>query len=156
MTQGAHFDPLGVTEPENTVYTLTVRCPARPWPKWLPSFFVRTPVTYSDTGSVYTIKPDDTNPNLDCFESKHLSDMSTKTTKIKRSLFPLDLRCSHLRFETTCTKGCYVLEKGGSIQRKKCKREDCEGHVYVSPVKEDEEGKSCFGKKGERMVCVEV
>lgn len=47
-----------------------------------------------------------------------------------------------------------MLEKGGEIARWKCTRGDCEGHVYEGRVKEDEEGKVCFGKKGERMVCV--
>lgn len=156
MTLGAYFDPLGETEPENTIYTLTIRCPARPPPKWLPNFITRTPVTHPNSASTYTIKPDDTNPNLDCFERKHLKDMPTKTIKIKRALFPLEMRCDHLRYVSTCTEGCYVLEKGGSVWRKKCQRDDCEGHVYIGRVKEDAEGKSCFGKKGERVVCVEV
>jgi hypothetical protein len=151
-----HFDPLGETENENTVYTLTVRCPARPPSKWLPSFVTRQPVTHPSSGYVHTIKPDDTNPNFDCYEQKHLDDMPTKISKIKRAAFPLEMRCKHLRHETKCLMGCYVLEKGGSIWRKKCKRSDCEGHVYCGRVKEDEDGKSCFGKKGERMVCVEI
>jgi hypothetical protein len=151
-----HFDPLGETEPENTVYTLTVRCPQRPPPKWLPSFMTRVPVIHPNTGAAYTIKPDDTNVNLDCFERKHLADMSTKIIKIKRSLFPLDMRCPHVRNSTTCDRGCYVLEKGGDISRQWCnKKRGCEGHVYCGRVKKDEQGNSCFGKKGVRMVCIE-
>jgi hypothetical protein len=151
-----HFDPLGETEPENTVYTLTVRCPPRPPPKWLPSFMTRTPVTHPNSGATYTIKPDETNSNLDCFERKHLANMPTKVIKIKRGLFPLDMRCAHVRDSTTCDHGCYVLEKGGDISRRWCSKEKgCEGHVYCGRVKEDEEGNSCFGKKGERIVCIE-
>jgi hypothetical protein len=155
MALGPYFDPLGETEPENTIYTLTVCCPPRPNPKWLPSFVTRTPVTYPSTGATYTIKPDNTNPNLDCFEQKHLEDMPTRVIKLKRSLFPLDVRCAHVRTKTTCDKGCYVFEKSGGISRWWCKAKGCEGHVYCGRVKEDEVGSSCFGKKGERMVCVE-
>ncbi|OAL04819.1 hypothetical protein IQ06DRAFT_214107 [Phaeosphaeriaceae sp. SRC1lsM3a] len=152
---GAHFDPLGETEPEDTVYTLKVLCPPRPPPTWLPSFMTRTPVTHASSGSTYTIKPDETNANLDCFERKHLADMPRKTIKLKRVFFPLELRCDHVRHAKECLRGCYVQEKSGSIWRKKCAREDCEGHVYVGQVREDEQGISCFGKKGQRLVCLE-
>ena len=84
-----------------------------------------------------------------------MADMPTKKIKIKRALFPLELKCSHLRHANVCSHGCYVLEKGGSIWRKKCAREDCEGHVYVGRVKEDEQGVSCFGKRCHRLVCLE-
>jgi hypothetical protein len=155
MPVDGHFDPLGECEPENTIYTLTVRCPPRPSPKWLPSFIARKPVTYSRTYSTYTIIPDDTNPDLDCYEEKHLNDMPTKVVKIKRALFPLEMRCWHLRYVTTCEEGCYVLERGGDIERWRCKRSDCNGHVYCGRVKADGDGKACFGKKGEMMVCLE-
>jgi hypothetical protein len=155
MRHNSVFDTLGETEPHTTIYTLTVRCPKRPPPKYLPAFLTRTPVTYSKNGRTYTIQPDDTNPNLDCFESKHLDSMSTKTIKIKSYRFPLDMRCAHVQNARICEEGCYVLEKGGWIARSKCKREDCEGHVYESRVKQDVDGKVCFGKKGERMACIE-
>jgi hypothetical protein len=156
MAIGAYFDPTGETEPENTMYTLTVRCPPRPPPSWIPAIFTRTPVTHSNTGSAWTIKPDETNANLDCFEGKHLADLPMKVMKVERTYFPLNMRCKHLRHSTTCTEGCYVLEKGGSIWRWKCSRSDCEGHVYCGQVKEDREGRSCFGKGGKRLVCLEV
>jgi hypothetical protein len=146
-----HFDPLGQTEPETTVYTITVHCPHRPPPKWLPSCLTRQPVTLPSRGHVHIKEPE---PEFDCFEREHLFDMSTKVVKIKRALFPAEMRCDHLTHETACNLGCYVLEKGGSVCRVKCKRSDCEGHVYCGLVKEDEEAKSCFGKKGERMVCI--
>jgi hypothetical protein len=163
MPHNTVFDPLGETEWHTTIYTLEVRCPKRPPPKYLPTLFTRTPVTYPKNGHTYTIKPDDTNPNLDCFESKHLNDMSTKTIKIQSYLFPPDMRCTHVQNARICKKGCYVLEKGGRIAGWKCKREDCEGHVYNSRVKQDVDGKACFGKKGKayfglkskRMVCIE-
>jgi len=154
MNPNTPFDPLGETEPHNTVYTLAVRYPKRPTPKYLPAFLTRTPFTYP-AGRSYTIRPDNTNPNLDCFEEKHLDDMSTKKIKIKSAWFPADMRCAHVQKARVCEEGCYVLEKGGDIARWKCKREDCEGHVYESRVKSDDAGKVCFGKKGERMVCVE-
>jgi hypothetical protein len=155
MTLGAHFDPLGETEPEDTVYTLQIICPPRSSPTWLPSFMTRTPVTDANSGSTYTVKPDKTNANLDCFERKHLADMPRKTIKIKRALFPLELRCGHVRYEKECSHGCYLQEKGGRIWRKKCASDDCEGHVYVGGIKEDERGISCFGKKSHRLVCLE-
>jgi hypothetical protein len=106
-----HFDPLGETEPDNTVYTLTVRCPQRPPSKYLPAFLTGTPVRYPKNGRVYTIQPDNTNPNLDCFEVKHLDDMSTKTIKIESAWFPAELRCRHVQNAKVCKNGCYVLEK---------------------------------------------
>lgn len=154
MNPNSQFDPAGETEPDNTTYTLTVRCPKRPPPKYLPAFLTRTPVNHPG-GRAYTIQPDETNPNLDCFQEKHLESMPTKTVKIKSAWFPADMRCAHVQNARVCEEGCYVLEKGGDIARWKCKREGCEGHVYESRVKRDEDGKVCFGKKGERMVCVE-
>jgi hypothetical protein len=150
MPEQHHFDTLGETEPEKTVYTLTIRCPARPPRKRLPSFVTRPPVIHSK----YYLKLDDTNKNFDCYERKHVDDMSTREVKVKEAAFPLEMRCDHVRQDTECGMGCYVLEKCGSIWRKECKRSDCEGHVYCGPVKVDEEGKSCFGKKGRRIVCM--
>jgi hypothetical protein len=155
MPLDGHFDPLGETEPENTTYTLLAFCPARPPPKWLPGFVTRKPVTYPKTGARFTIKPDNTNPCLDCFEEKHLDEMSTKVIKIKSSLFPLELRCVHVRYATTCKKGCYVLERSSPIARWHCTDNKCKGHVYCGSRKTDKEGRACFGKKGKRMVCIE-
>lgn len=156
MALGPYFDPLGETELEDTIYTLAVRRPPRPRPKWLSTFRSRTPVKYLNSPlSTYTIMPDETNANLDCFEEKHLEDMSRKHVKIKRALYPLEMRCDHFKENKTCMSGCYVQEKGGHIWQKKCTRSDRAGHVYVGLVKEDEEKKSCIGKKGERLVCIE-
>jgi hypothetical protein len=55
-----------------------------------------------------------------------------------------------------CAQGCYFSEKGGRISRHWCNKEKgCEGHVYCGRIKTDDEGNSCFGKKGKRMVCIE-
>jgi hypothetical protein len=152
MYSSGHFDPLAGTEPDNTMYTLTVRCPKRPPPKFLPAFITRTPVVSRRS---YTISRDETNPNLDCFEEKHLDAMPIKVVKIENVWFPAHMRCAHVQNARACWEGCYVLEKGGNISRSWCKREGCEGHVYQSGVKKDIDGKVCFGKKGQRMVCVQ-
>jgi hypothetical protein len=148
----AYFDPLGETEPENTVFKLSVRVLPRPPSKWLPKIVTRTPVTYP---KYYTIPRDNTNPNRDYFELKDVEDITKrKIIRIERALFPLDMRCDRVRQDKVCKKGCYILEKRGSICRTKCKRSDCKGHVYNGRVKEDEAGRSCFGKKGQRLVCL--
>ncbi|KAI8932779.1 hypothetical protein NX059_010269 [Plenodomus lindquistii] len=150
------FDPVGLTEAHTTRYTLTVYDPPRPPPRWLPSFLTRQPVVLTNTGSNYMILPDDINPNLDCFEPKHLSSLPVKTITIKSYLFTPELRCKHLQTgATVCDNGCYFREKGGKeIMRWCCKRSDCEGHVYCGSVMTDEAGKACFGEKGKRMVCL--
>jgi hypothetical protein len=154
----SYFDPEGITEPENTVYTLQVLCPTRPSTNIISAFFRSRRTTNYGTGSAYTIRPDDNNPNLDCFLHQDLEDMDRKTYRVKRALFPVELRCDHLRYSTTCMEGCYVLEKGGDWCRRKCGRRregDCQGHVYISErVKTYDNGKSCFGEKGSRMVCL--
>ena len=76
--------------------------------------------------------------------------------KVKAQYVPAELRCTHLSQGTgrRCLNGCYVLEKGGELSRWQCNRSDCEGHVYVGKVKKDCDGIACFGKQGERMVCL--
>ena len=83
--------------------------------------------------------------------------MKTEVVQLKAYQFPFDLRCEHVNEgkARTCKQGCYVLEKGGEVSRQRCKRPDCEGHVYCEPVKETEGEKwQCFGKKGKRMVAL--
>jgi hypothetical protein len=154
MGNVGHFDPLGETVPSDTVYTLAVHVPPRPnsLSEHLPKFLTRTPVKAE--AHVSMIRPDDTNPNLDRFERKHLDYIKLKNVKIKMALFPIDMRCQHLRYSITCAEGCYFMEEGGSHSRSKCNREDCQGHVYQGHVHEDDEGRKCFGKKGHRMVCI--
>jgi hypothetical protein len=156
MTLGAHHDPLNETEPTDTIYTLTVHKPPRPPHPLIPSIFTRTPVTHPNSGASYTIKPDNfgsKKPNYDDFDEDDLADMPTKVVKLKAWQFPLRMRCEHVQPDKKCDEGCYVLEKGGDVRRWRCKREDCEGHVYSEYVLTDEKGVACFGKKGERLVC---
>jgi hypothetical protein len=143
-----YFDPLGETETSNRVYALTVRFPAPPPHKWLPSFVTCRPVKYQASGYMHIIEPDDTKSNFDCYKEKHLDKMKTKVVKMERAAFPFEMRCHHLRHDTTCLIGCYVLERGGSNSKWQCKRIDCEGHVYCSPVKADKERSLVSGRRG--------
>lgn len=153
-----YYDPLDEFEFHTTKYTLTVRCPPRPPPRWLPAIFTRPGPSKPNTGTTFTIRPSDynpANPNYDCFEWRHLSDMRQKSVVIMSGWFPADLRCDHTHEGHKCEEGCYVLEKGGRASRWRCTREDCEGHVYCGPVLKTSTGTACFGKKGARMVCIE-
>jgi hypothetical protein len=149
---GQHWDPAGEYEFHDTVYTLTVYVPPRPPPKYLPAFLTREPLHVSHH---HIIRPDDSTPNYDDFERRDLEDMGTKIVKVKSHRFPAELRCKHVRDSKVCNRGCYVLEKGGKVRRWRCKREDCEGHVYNGNVKKTEAGWACFGKSKERLVCYE-
>jgi hypothetical protein len=154
MALGPYFDPLGETEPHTTLYTLTVYIPARPPPSWLPGIFTRPAAPRPSTGLQHKIPQEDGNPNLDCFESKHLDDMRTKKITIQSAWFPPEMRCEHVQDEKECDKGCYFLEKGGKVSRWRCKTAGCEGHVYCGPVEKDLMGQACFGEKAKRMVCL--
>ncbi|KAF1980528.1 hypothetical protein BU23DRAFT_626071 [Bimuria novae-zelandiae CBS 107.79] len=141
---GQYWDPAGEYEFHNTVYTLAVYVPPRPPSKYLPGF----------------LTPDRPTPNINEFNKpEDLVCMDTKTTTIKAHRFPVDLRCKHVQEKTRCAEGCYVLEKGGKDCKWTCRSVECEGHVYgesqaVGAVKETGEGSACFGKKGERLVCL--
>ncbi|PVH92558.1 hypothetical protein DM02DRAFT_619879 [Periconia macrospinosa] len=152
---GPYWDPLGEYETKDTIYTLTVYTPPRPPSSYIPSIFTRKPLNIS---TVHIIRPPEDKPNYDCFEAKDLPDMKTTTVKIKSCEFDLDMRCDHVlgtgNNSKVCEQGCYVLEKGGKVSRWLCKRRDCEGHVYTGDVKKNEDEVACFGKKGQRMVCV--
>jgi hypothetical protein len=150
-----YFDPLGETEPNTTRYTLTVMVPPRPPPRWLPSIFTNKPSTQSRNADAHKLPTSNSNPNLDLFELKDIDVLATKTVTIKSAWFPAEMRCAHVQNAQLCEEGCYFLEKGGDVTRWWCKREDCEGHVYCGRAMMDDEGRSCFGKKGGRMVCLE-
>ncbi|KAF1835876.1 hypothetical protein BDW02DRAFT_475568, partial [Decorospora gaudefroyi] len=92
MALGPHFDPLGETEKNTTLYTLTVYVPPRLPPRWLPNIFTRKPSIRPNPGAIYKIPVEDTNPNLDCFELKHLDDLPTKTVTIVSAMFPAEMR----------------------------------------------------------------
>jgi hypothetical protein len=152
---GPYWDPLGEYEWHDTVYTLLVYTPPRPPPRFLPKFLTREAAVTSRVN--VTGLPQD-QPNYDCFEFRDLDEMKAKTVKIKSHYFPPEMRCKHIygTNEKKCEHGCYVLEKGGDMKKWICKHATCEGHVYVGRLKEKDDGVACFGKKGERLVCVET
>ncbi|KAF2026755.1 hypothetical protein EK21DRAFT_27074, partial [Setomelanomma holmii] len=148
-----YFDMLNETEHADTIYTLTIRCPPRPPPTWLPALFTRHGVRPTNIGSAYTIKPDNYGtPNYDYFTFLDMPSMPTKIVKVKSWQFPANLRCEHVQETKECDMGCYVSEKGGDHHRWKCAREDCQGHVFDRNVLADENGLACFGEKGRRMM----
>ena len=138
--------------------TVGVRCPHQPPPTWLPKAVRRIIVNSKSPKYACTIIPDNTNPNLDCYESKHLDDMPLRKIEIDSYQIPLELRCRHLTdwAQHECMKGCYVLERGGEHHRFKCGNKKCRGHVYTSPILKDEDGVSCFGPSRRRMVCIDL
>ncbi|KAF2873961.1 hypothetical protein BDV95DRAFT_472041, partial [Massariosphaeria phaeospora] len=152
------YDPAGEYEFQDTVYTLTVWTPPRAPPKYLPKFLSRESVdtTYGRSLATYPVIRHEKKDHTSEFGIWNLKHLESKTIKIKSTYFDLDMRCEHVlksRHDAReCKQGCYVLEKGGKdYTHRKCKRADCEGHVYVDPIKEDEKGRACFGKKGERL-----
>lgn len=156
-----YWDPLGEFEPHTTKYKLTVFVPPRPGPRWLPSIFTSTPAT-AHPNSTPTSPSPDKHSDLGCLLPEDLVYLATKTIVLKSWQFPYQMRCEHTQGKNGggegvkgCNNGCYVLEKGEGVAMWKCNRGDCEGHVYGGDVKSDEHGRICFGKKGERIVCLE-
>jgi len=154
MPPSPYFDPLCETEPHTTLYTLTVFVPQRPPPNWIPACFTRKAFKHPNTDSTHKLLSSDKKEDLTCFEYWDLDELPTKTVVIKSAWFPAEMRCAHVQQGKVCEEGCYFLEKGGSVAQWFCKRDDCEGHVYCGTVNEDEQKRSCFGKKGARMVCI--
>lgn len=152
MSLGPYYDPLGEFEPSTTRYKLTVFTPPRPYPKWSISGYIRK-------NWCSDLKENWEEKDL-TLSAKDLQYMETKPVTIKSAWFPWQMRCKHVQADdgagkgvNMCNMGCYVLEKGVGAQEWRCAREDCEGHLYSEDeVVKDENGRSCFGKKGERMV----
>ncbi|USP80278.1 hypothetical protein yc1106_07552 [Curvularia clavata] len=149
MELGPYYDPLGEFEMHTTPYKLTVLVPPRLPLKQSLLNFIRTP------SAKRTQDPSGYSP------LKELSGLPQKTVVLKSAYFPWQMRCKHVKGNDGfkqgvkgCKEGCYILEKGGDGANWKCAHEDCEGHVYCGDVLQDEEGRCCFGKKGERMVCL--
>jgi hypothetical protein len=143
-------------EPSNTPYTISAYQPPQPpsrWTRWLPDIFTRIPVTYPNAGPTYQIPSDSPYSTQHSFRFSDLKrfNMPLKSVKLRSGYFPADMRCIHVTHKRYCTKGCYFIEKGG-VRVRTCKRVDCMGHVYMGKVLEDKYGRSCFGKKGERLV----
>jgi len=157
-----YFDPYNVTEPHTTLYTLGVYQPPRAPRRWLPQIFTRKPVKYQKNGDTYLILPSDPPGKLeyDCCLPEHLDSLPKKDITLQSAYLPVDFRCKHFNTPQKtpgCTRGCYFLERGGDrVIRWRCKRIDCEGHVYCGNVLKDGEGKACFGKRGKRIVCLDV
>jgi hypothetical protein len=71
------------------------------------------PVTYLE---YYTIPKANNNPNLDYFELGDVQDIKERKVKrINRALFPLHMRCDHVRYDNACEEEYYILEKGGKL-----------------------------------------
>jgi len=150
-----HNDP-SMYESSDTKYTLRVLCPELPQVK-------RAPKQLSLGKSPAQRGKMDL--NIAGFKKAHLKKMPKKIITIRADKFPLELRCGHLNKPGvfTCLEGCYVLETGGKQQPDKCgNRAGCEGHVYTDHTRhiweKDKKGRtslrSCFGSKGQRMVCI--
>lgn len=141
-----YWSPLIKFEPGDTVYTLTVYVPQRP-PKWYWPKRIAIP-------KHLFIRSDPPKPG-EAITGHKLQYLDSKSVRIKSYLFPAELRCKHLAEKTECKNGCYILEKGGKHgTRWRCRRNDCQGHIYWDPVKKSEEGFQCFGKKDQRLVCL--
>jgi hypothetical protein len=143
-------------EPNTTVYTLTVYTPPRPPPRWLPAFLTRENVDYRNyvQEQDFLIHPDPAHYPKGGFGPAKLRTMKTKQVKIRSHQFPADVRCQHVQGKSRmCKERCYLLEK--PIEKHDtCERDDCQGHVYWGKTKKADEGVSCFGKKGERLVAL--
>lgn len=144
------LDPLGEYEDQTTLYTLRILIPARP-PGRFSRFLHRPPP--ADFSTYMSVDPLSI-PPPGGLNNTSLSAMKSKTIKLKAWNFPLDFRCSHVEDNRSCDRGCYVLERGGEEPDFKCSREDCEGHRWVGGKKKDGKNRICFGKKGDRLVCI--
>ncbi|KAF2120286.1 hypothetical protein BDV96DRAFT_642125 [Lophiotrema nucula] len=134
---GLYHDILGEYEDHDTVYTLLVRYAQKP--PHLNRLFALpgSPMSQERSATLYDIPA-----------------MKVKKMKFKAYQFPYELRCKHVQDdEKECKSGiCYVLDYGTGMA---CRAKECEGHGYAGLVKRSEEGVECFGKKGERIVCIE-
>jgi hypothetical protein len=116
---------------------------------------------FDDTTTEYTLKvyklprPFSRSSKYDEFEKVDLDPTKMTTVKILSRDFQAEMRCQHVQKASMCGKGCYVLEKGGGRLDRICSREGCEGHAYCGRVAMDNDLVACFGKKGQRMVCID-
>jgi hypothetical protein len=136
-------------------YFLTVYTPKRKQ-SMRPAASHRTHIPKNEGGyMIYTPKPNPGVKQYNGFEFKDLVDMKTKEVKISER--DLMFKCHHIQElgVRECKVGCYVLEKGGNNSDWDCQRADCQGHVYSGPSAWANNGFACFGKKGERMVCID-
>lgn len=172
---GVPFDAEGEYEPHDTIYTLTVLVPEKlpsKLRKWLhnqKSSHIDQPNCSFNSEYDHLLSKNNNNLKSECqstssqpppkpkdiLDLTDIIDMRMKIVKLKAYQFPYDFRCRHVEQEgRECHKGCYILEKGEWTSG--CKANDCEGHRWGGKMKRDERGRWCFGKKGERMVCIDV
>jgi hypothetical protein len=167
-TNYPYFDPLGEYEHHDNIYTLVVYIPKRipgRVSRWIEKH--SAPVDYSTYDPTIHHRLGGNHPDFEPHEEKSyilhrkdLAGMERKVVKLKAYQFPLDFRCLHAQLSYECYKGCYILEKEGERNGLgpdlKCEREDCNGHRWGGENKIDAEGRGCFGKKGQRLICIEA
>lgn len=108
------------------------------------------------TLKVYKLpRPSSRSSKYEDFTKGDLDPTEMTTVKILSRDFPAEMRCSHIRKALTCDEGCYVLEKGGGRLDRTCSRKGCQGHAYCGNVAMNNDSVACFGKKGQRMVCID-
>ncbi|KAJ5029126.1 hypothetical protein J3E72DRAFT_19774 [Bipolaris maydis] len=154
------IDPLQEYEWNKEPYKLTVLVPPRPPRRWMslkPSTSTR-----QNAHDIPELPRSNSHADFSRVSLEDLPGLPRKTVVVKSDGFPWDMRCGHARVANGadmgvrgCKEGCYVLEKGGEVSGWKCASNHCEGHVYCGKVMKDKHGNCCFGKKGERLVCLE-
>ncbi|KAF1995599.1 hypothetical protein P154DRAFT_340131 [Amniculicola lignicola CBS 123094] len=163
------FDPSGQFQLHTDQYTIVVLTTEKP-PSRLSKFLHLPssrnkdkakdgdPASASPSGAMKLSGPSD------------LEGLKQKTVKLQAGQFPFDSRCVHLTTMRTeankywgsdmeCLRGtCYLAERGASGEGSwTCSREGCESHTYPREyIQESEDGKACFGRKGERIVCLKI
>ncbi|KAF2740738.1 hypothetical protein EJ04DRAFT_548267 [Polyplosphaeria fusca] len=150
---GLYFDLLDEYEPGDTLYTINVLCPPKPASRLSKLFAIPKSPTSPVSPSPALLSPCSTIAKTPLYWPD-VKGMKLKEIKLKAYNFPHELRCEHLDGEKTCKNaGCYVLERSGTGW--KCANSRCEGHIYSGFVRRKEDGVACFGRKGERIVCIE-
>ncbi|KAF2266477.1 hypothetical protein CC78DRAFT_578178 [Lojkania enalia] len=153
---GQYWDLYDEYEDHTATYTITVLCPPRP--SCLSRLFAlpTSPLTAFHNASSSPTSSSATTSHPASASTTDLAGYRPKILKLKAGQFFYELRCSHLRDSRTCASGrCYVMERGGEGVRWWCKEGECEGHKHMEFVKRGEDGGACFGRKGERVVCIE-
>ncbi|EUC30416.1 hypothetical protein COCVIDRAFT_107796 [Bipolaris victoriae FI3] len=155
------IDPLEEYEWSKLPYKLTVLVPPRPPRRWM-SLRPGGTSTRQNAHDIPELPRPNSHADFSRVSLEDLPGLPTKTVVVKSDAFPWDMRCRHSRGAhgaavgvRGCKGGCYVLEKGGEVSSWKCASSECEGHVYCGKVMKDKDGVCCFGKKGERLVCLE-
>ncbi|KAF2843972.1 hypothetical protein T440DRAFT_411063 [Plenodomus tracheiphilus IPT5] len=158
MPVDGHFDLLGVTETNTTLYTLVAFRQLRS-SSWIHRISVGTRSTHRK----HTPRVEAANSlgegQTDRYKQTHILFRGISTVKVKSWRFPLGLRCEHVEGNNgagegvkSCRHECYLLEKGGKMNTTICKSENCEGHAWSGNIVADDNGITCFGKHRKRKV----